>query len=997
MPYCPECSAAVPEGAAKCPTCGSSLISTPSAHDTGGEPQPLDTDRMREELASSLAPQYQLLKLLGSGGMGAVFLAREPALRRLVAVKVLSPILASEPKARARFEREARAAAALSHPNVVRVYAVGQTDAGKLPYIIMQYVEGVTLSHWMSQRKRVSERDARRIIGDVAAALAAAHTRELVHRDVKPSNVLIETESGRAFVADFGVSAALSPGDQGTTKLTVTGTVVGTPAYMSPEQAAGEPVTPKSDIYSLGLVAYELLTGALPYTATTAMGWAAAHLRDPVTPLTTRRPDVAPEVGRIIDRCLAKQPALRPEAEDVARTMMPSLESEVPWPPPGLAWLHGRGRVLARLSLFAAVGGLLTVFALAFTPRILQVHSFWLARFAATSTTAPTGLSAFRADPAATSQFVWQTVLIIGLAGFAASLAAMITVAIQATAFTLARRRRGWGWAILVDVAADPDGRSGLALMGAREFASLDPVNRKAVLAARRVQTAVEMAAGPWVALVGALWTIAILTGLLSNRATANLMNTTAWLAAALPVLACLMASAAARLLERRRTGELVRRPRFEESDADIAAWYASAPEAPRPSPAAHPPRRLLVLGSEGLAALAIAVVVVALAAGGLAALVAVIATSRLGPPAAQLTAAIASLDRQDPLGTTRQLVAGILPPEDSASDSLTAVSLRRLILPPSGADALPDYTPVPTALQSALQGTLSGRFRMGSRLGIDQALGSPSRDVRLPPALSTSEAMRRALARRIPADTIRLLREVGAHPRTALFRQLARANHWDLSDGFTPLGRIGEAALANLLGAIGEVAQGDMAAARRRLGENAAASLRLLQVPTPAANELGRNILGSFALMPLAELVQLQGDGRQAAELREGAQRLLLLGLLTTYGLGGLAADPANLEPVVSYLRDARLPLGWRATLMTRVVWGACTNPREVLLGASPARRAAVLGAAPEIAGAPHAERLTRMATEYWRTDLAAAAMEGTTPWPFGFLLRVASCLVPG
>jgi hypothetical protein len=997
MPYCPECSAAVPEGAAKCPTCGSSLISTPSAHDSGGEPQPLDTDRMREELASSLAPQYQLLKLLGSGGMGAVFLAREPALRRLVAVKVLSPVLASDPRARARFEREARAAAALSHPNVVRVYAVGQTNAGKLPYIIMQYVEGVTLSHWMSQRKRVPERDGRRIVGDVAAALAAAHTRDLVHRDVKPSNVLIETESGRAFVADFGVSAALSPGDQGTTKLTVTGTVVGTPAYMSPEQATGEPVTPKSDIYSLGLVAYELLTGALPYTATTAMGWAAAHLRDPVTPLAIRRPDLAPEVGRIIDRCLAKDPALRPEAEDVARTMMPSLESEVPWPPPGLAWLQGRGRVLARLSLFAAIGGLLTVLALTFTPRILQVHSSWLARFAETSATTPPGLTAFRADPAATSQFVWQTVLIIGLAGFAVSLAAMITVGIQATAFALARRRRGWGWAILVDVAADPDGRSGLVLTGTREFASLDPASRKTVLASRRIQTAVEAAAGPWVALVGALWTFAILTGFLSNEVTANLMNTGVWLTAAVPVLACLVASATARFIERRRAAQPVRRPRFEESDADIAAWYASAPDAPRPSPAAHPPRRLLVLASEGLAALLTAMVVVALAAAGLAALVAVVATSRLGPQAALLTATIASVDRQDPLGTIRHLVAHDLPAEDSVSDSLTTERLRRLTLPAGGPGALPDFAPSPAELQAALQGPVVERFQPAPQIGPGRAGGSGiPQGVRLPMELSTIETVRRAWRGRIPADTVRLLQEMGTHPRTALLRQLARADHWDLPEGFTPLGRFGEAALANLLGAVADVARGDVSAARRRLGENAAAGFRLLDIPTSSASQLARNVLGSFALLPLAELEQIDGNGRQAAELREAAQRLLLLALLVPGGLGGLAADPANLKPVVDYLRDSKLPVGWRATLMTQVRWGACTNPREILLGASPTRRTAILAAASRMAGVPHADQLARRATQPGPAEVGAA-LEGSPSGPLGFLFRVVLCLTPG
>ncbi len=991
MPYCPECSASVPEGAAKCPTCGSSLVTTPSAPDTGAQSEPLDAEALRTELAASLGPRYEILKLLGSGGMGAVFLAREPALRRLVAVKVLSPYLAAEPRARARFEREARAAAALSHPNVVRVYAVGETAKSRLPYIIMQYVEGVTLGHWMTGRTRVSEREARRVIGEVAAALAAAHTRELVHRDVKPSNVLIETESGRAFVADFGVSAAVSPEDQGT-RLTVTGTVVGTPAYMSPEQASGEPVTPKSDVYSLGLVAYELLTGALPYSATSVMGWAAAHLRDPATPVGLRRPDLAPEVTRIIDRCLAKQPALRPEAQDVARTLMPSLESETTWPPPGLAWLHGRGRVLARLSLFAAIGGLLTVFALAFTPRILQVHPSWLDRFAAAAGP-PSRFGAFRTDPAAASQFVWQTVLIIGLAAFATSLAALMTVAIQASRFALAHRRRGWGWMTLVDVAVDPDGRSGLVLAGAREFASVDPVSRGRVLAARRVQAVVETGAGLWVALIGMLWTAALVSGLVSNQVTAGLMNTAVWLGAALPVFGCLVVSAAARYLERRLTASLVRRTRFEESEADIAAWYASTPAAGRPAPTVRPPRRLLVLGSQVLAAVVAVAVLLTLAAGALAALVAVVTTSRLGPSAFQLTAVIASVDRQDPVGTARQLVAAILPSGDQAGDSLTGARLRRLSYPSDGAQALPDYSPAPASLRAALQGSLPDRLRPAPSPGPGAPQGG-RRETRLPLALSTSEALRRASARTIPADTIRLLQRLADHPRTALFRTLAHADHWDLADPRMRMSRFDEAALANLLGAVADLAKGDVAAARRRLGENAAAGLHLLQVPSVAANDLGRNLLGSFALAPLAELEQLQGNGRQAAELREGAQRLQLLALLSESDLGGLAADPANLEPVTAYLRDPRLPSGWRASLMTEVAQGACTNPREVLLGPSPTRRAAILAASAQMADVPHADQLATRVIERWQSTPGGAFGGGATE-PLGFAYRVALCFL--
>ena len=264
MPYCPECSASVPDGAASCPTCGAELVATP-ADGAEQEPSPAsDLELVTADLRHSLAPQYEYLRVLGTGGMGAVYLLREPALKRLVAVKVLAPWLAADARARTRFEREARAAAALSHPNVVRVYAEGETSGLRLPYIVMQYVEGPTLSEWMEQHRPASEREARRIIGEVASGLAAAHARQLVHRDVKPSNVLVEHDTGRAYVVDFGVSAALatSPSEEAT-RLTATGTVTGTPVYMSPEQASGETVTPKSDVYSLGIIAYELLVGEL--------------------------------------------------------------------------------------------------------------------------------------------------------------------------------------------------------------------------------------------------------------------------------------------------------------------------------------------------------------------------------------------------------------------------------------------------------------------------------------------------------------------------------------------------------------------------------------------------------------------------------------------------------------------------------------------------------------------------------------------------------------
>jgi predicted Ser/Thr protein kinase len=959
MPYCPECSASVPEGAAQCPTCGSALVTTPSAADeTRPEAPALDIEQLRAELAASLAPRYEVLKLLGSGGMGAVFLAREPALRRLVAVKVLSPYLAAEPKARSRFEREARAAAALSHPNVVRVYAVGETATTRVPYIIMQYVEGATLGQWMAGRKRVPEREARRIIGEVAAALAAAHARELVHRDVKPSNVLIETESGRAFVADFGVSAALSPVDQAT-KLTMTGTIVGTPAYMSPEQAAAEPVGPKSDVYSLGLLAYELLTGALPYSATSAMGWAAAHLRDPATPVGIKRPDLSPDVARLVDRCLAKRPEERPEAEDVSRAMMPSLEGEIPWPPPGLDWLRGRGRVLARVSLLAVAGGLMTFSALTFTPRILQVHPYWLARFTPVLPQSETGLVAVR-DLGATSQFVWQSLLIVGLTAFAASVVGLAIAAAQTGRFLWTRRHRGWRWQTLIDVAVDHDGKSGLLLVGAREFASLDAAVRRQVLRARRVRTIGELSAGVWLAVVGLAWAASLVTGLVSNAAIASPMALGYYWAATLPAITALVAGALADNRERRLTSVVTKRPAFVESEADIAVWYGGVPDVPGPEPARPGPARTSALAVPVAIAGLTLVVLLAIIAAAASALVGAIVTARLGPGTVQLSAALDAISRDDPIGTARRVAAAYLPAGRDGDDSTTTDRLRRLLWRPGSAPfALLDYHPSPASVYDA--------WRLAVRPPADPGR-RPFRRLAAP----GFEVLRRAIAGRIPADTVRLLQATGRHPRTVAFGELVRADHWDLpqpspageSASSAWLGAINQAAVANFLAAIGDVAAGETARARSRLGENAAAGLLFLGSPVELASWQGRIML-SEALVHLAELEQLLGDPPKAAELREAMQRLSLLRLLTTFDLPGLAADPANLASTNGILGDGRLPAEWRVRLLHRVFDGACTNPREILLGASPARTAFVRAADTAMPDIPHANELAIVAAD--------------------------------
>jgi len=303
-----------------------------------------DLAPLATELEQALAPTIQLGGLLGRGGMGAVFLGRDPALKRSVVIKVLSPDLAHDETARKRFAREAESAAAVAHPNVVAVHLVGELPKSKTSYFVMQHVDGVTLGDACPGGVKVPSARVRRIVGEVASALAAAHARGLVHRDIKPANVMLEKGSERAIVLDFGISAALAKrGDRGgaDARLTQQGTSLGTPQYMSPEQAAGDDVTGQSDVYSLGVVAFELLAGRAPFEATSPMALAAAHIKDTPPDLLTLRPDLDPAFSELVGRMLAKKADERPDASEVARALLPSAHAVVEWPPPGLERLKG--------------------------------------------------------------------------------------------------------------------------------------------------------------------------------------------------------------------------------------------------------------------------------------------------------------------------------------------------------------------------------------------------------------------------------------------------------------------------------------------------------------------------------------------------------------------------------------------------------------------------------------------------------------------------------
>jgi serine/threonine protein kinase len=282
---------------------------------------PDPTSRTREELAAALGQDFDILRLLGSGSVATVFLAREKALSRLVAIKVMDRRTAADETTRRRFEREARAAASLSdHPNVAGVHRFGQLPDDS-PFIVMRFVKGRTMEERLAAEGRLPLDEALGALRDVTAALVQAHSKGIVHRDLRPNNVLWDEETGRALLTDFGIAALLATGGTEVTRLTAMGELIGDPSHMSPEQLRDEDVTEMSDIYGLGVLGYELLTGDGPYDATTRADRIKAHLTAEPRDLKQLRPDVPVPVADLLRRCLAREPKYRPSAGDVLRVL----------------------------------------------------------------------------------------------------------------------------------------------------------------------------------------------------------------------------------------------------------------------------------------------------------------------------------------------------------------------------------------------------------------------------------------------------------------------------------------------------------------------------------------------------------------------------------------------------------------------------------------------------------------------------------------------------
>src|SRR5215213_685398 len=308
------------------------------------------------DLQAALAGEYSLQRELGRGGMGIVYLARDVQLDRDVAIKVLPPHLARTGDSRERFIREARTAAGLSHPNIVPIHRVG--EAGGFAFFVMSYVPGQSLGERLRTSGPLPPLDAARVLREVAWALAYAHGRGIVHRDVKPDNILLEAGTGRALVTDFGIASggAHAGPESGS------GRIMGTANFMSPEQAANEPVDGRSDIYSLGVVGYLAASGRLPFEAPNLSALLIRQATETPPSIVRAAPGIPPALASAIDRCLALDPADRfPDGETLAAALAPPPDTRPSLPATLRAWLGARNPLLVPYMGWSAGFSVLTL------------------------------------------------------------------------------------------------------------------------------------------------------------------------------------------------------------------------------------------------------------------------------------------------------------------------------------------------------------------------------------------------------------------------------------------------------------------------------------------------------------------------------------------------------------------------------------------------------------------------------------------------------------
>src|SRR5512146_2036676 len=318
--FCSRCGSEITGKSKFCPSCGLDLMATTPVHAIAtGALQ--ETDLVREALAA----EYEIVEELGRGGMALVYRARDRHLEREVAIKVLPFSLAFDAEFVERFQREARTAAQLEHPNIIPIYRVGKS--GRVIYFVMKFLRGKTLSRVLHERTRLSPPEIRRLLMEAGSALGYAAKSGIVHRDIKPDNIMFD-EFGTSVVADFGIAKAASG-----QKLTGTGMSIGTPHYMSPEQARAQPIDGRSDISSLGIVAYQCLTGQVPYDGEDSFSIGYKHIMEPIPEPELHSADER-QLFEVIRRMIAKDPNERFQSSD---ELVTALEGgPVAGPPTGV-------------------------------------------------------------------------------------------------------------------------------------------------------------------------------------------------------------------------------------------------------------------------------------------------------------------------------------------------------------------------------------------------------------------------------------------------------------------------------------------------------------------------------------------------------------------------------------------------------------------------------------------------------------------------------------
>jgi serine/threonine-protein kinase len=337
---CLKCHTPLPDNSKFCFACGADQTGGGTATTTSAE-----LAGLQGRLQRIVEGKYKIERMVGKGGMGAVFLAHDLTLDREVAIKVLPPDISQDPKVIQRFQQEAKTAAKLDHTNIIPIYRV--ESEGGLNYFVMKYIAGTSLEDVLEQKQAPLTADyIQRVLWEAACALGHAHQRGIVHRDVKPANIMFDHD-GRVMLTDFGISKAL----QAASGFTGTGMIIGTPHYMAPEQAKGQQVDGRADQYSMGVVGYRMITGQLPFGGDSVHTILYKHIFEPAPRTSSIRQDMPPHLSEAISRALAKEPEQRyPTMEDFATAVWP--EQPVAAPTKG-----GKGSTSTRRPPPRAKGG----------------------------------------------------------------------------------------------------------------------------------------------------------------------------------------------------------------------------------------------------------------------------------------------------------------------------------------------------------------------------------------------------------------------------------------------------------------------------------------------------------------------------------------------------------------------------------------------------------------------------------------------------------------